>query len=47
MKHQLESFSNWIDRQMYHKLKDIYQAMSCIEPDGDDKVRSLWLEVPI
>lgn len=45
-KHQLESFSNWIDRQMYYKLKDIYQAMSCIEPDGDDKVRSLWIEVP-
>ncbi len=31
---------------MYYKLQDIYQAMSCIEPDGDDKVRNMWLEVP-
>ena len=44
--HQLESFSNWIDLHMHNKFRAIYQAMSCIVPDGDDKVRSLWLEIP-
>ncbi len=43
---QLESISNWIDHPIYKKLKAVFQAMSCVSPEGDDKVRSLWIEVP-
>ncbi|MBL7111978.1 MAG: hypothetical protein ISS19_08565 [Bacteroidales bacterium] len=27
-------------------LADIYLAMSCIKPEGDDEVRELWIEIP-
>jgi hypothetical protein len=42
---QLESISGSVDEEMVDRLKAIYRAMSLIEPEGDDNVRELWLEV--
>ena len=33
------------DRDIYHKLKAIYELMSCIKPDENDDKRELWLEI--
>ena len=43
---QLENLSGRVDKEMVARLKAIYRAMSCLEPEGDDQVRELWLEVP-
>ncbi|HER07965.1 MAG TPA: hypothetical protein ENO20_03550 [Bacteroides sp.] len=44
--YQLERTSRRFDRKMFDKLQGIYSLMGPVRPEGDDQVRSLWIEVP-
>jgi len=42
----LQHMKNLMDAEIREKLLAIYQAMSCIKPQPDDEVRTIWFEVP-